>query len=140
MLMDACTSLHYVICMFLFLFIDEIPTVKPKPTILQFTHNTMQPAIHQKCLQSMVYYGVALRGGWTSGKFTDMGIVPSLQKCVQLCCNDSTCDLAMLMSQKCFTIHCYSPEDCQTVPNGHAQIAYVTREGYAPIGKNIDSN
>ena len=83
----------------------------------------------------MVYYGVALRGGWTSGKFQDMGIVSSLQKCIDLCCMDLKCDLVMLMSQKCFTIHCYNIEDCQTVPNGHAQIAYVSREGFPLIGK-----
>ena len=106
------------------------PTLPPKPV----THRTVRPEAH-KCLQSMVYYGVALRGGWTAGKFTDMGFVSSLQRCVQLCCNDSECQLAMLMSQKCFTIRCYQSEDCQTIPNGHAQIAYVSREGFAPIGE-----
>ena len=110
------------------------PTVRPTSFVPQITPRTIRPPEKNKCLQSMVYYGVALRGGWTAGKFTDMGVISSLQKCVQLCCKDRTCDLAMLLSQKCFTIHCYAPEDCQTVPNGHAQIAYVTREGYAAIG------
>lgn len=117
--------------MYLFIDVEIIPTSSPAPII---TQRTLRPERH-KCLQSMVYYGVALRGGWTSGKFTDMGIVSSLQKCVQLCCNDSECELAMLISQKCFTIHCYQSEDCQTIPNGHAQIAYVSREGFQPIGK-----
>lgn len=93
------------------------------------TTTTRKPPLH-KCLQNNVYYGVALKGGWTSGKFTDKGLVPSLRRCVELCCDEEECDLAMLLSQKCFTIHCYNLEDCQTVPNGHAQIAYVSREGF----------
>eukprot|EP00111_Clytia_hemisphaerica_P000019 TCONS_00000040-protein len=84
----------------------------------------------RRCLQSNVYYGVALKGGWTSGKFTDKGIVPDLKTCVNHCCNEPDCDLVMLLRQKCFTIHCYSLDDCQTTPNGHAHIAYVARDGY----------
>lgn len=99
------------------------------PTGIATTPTRRKMPLH-KCLQNNVYYGVALKGGWTSGKFTDKGLVPSLRKCVELCCNDTECDLAMLLSQKCFTIHCYNLEDCQTVPNGHAQIAYVSREGF----------
>ncbi len=83
----------------------------------------------------MVYFSVALHGGWTSGKFTDMGVVKNLRDCVNHCCNDTSCDLAMVLSRKCFTVHCYSLADCQTIPDGHAQIAYVTREGIDGIGK-----
>lgn len=51
------------------------------------------------------------------------------------CCDDKSCDLAMVLSRKCFTVHCYSLADCQTIPDGHAQIAYVSREGLDGVGK-----
>ena len=73
---------------------------------------------------------MALKGGWTAGKFTDKGVVPDLKTCIEHCCDQDDCDLVMLLSQKCFTIHCYSLDDCQTTPNGHAHIAYVSRDGY----------
>lgn len=123
---------QYMICYNETSFISEpVTTISPPSFIPTFPAAaapiTRRPERH-KCLQSMVYYGVALRGGWTSGKFSDMGFVPSLKECTALCCKDRQCDLVMLLSQKCFTIHCYNLKDCQAIPNGHAQIAYVTRD------------
>ena len=116
---------------------DTYPTgslVPKKTTKKPVTTKTTQ---RLTCLQSMVYYSVALRGGWTAGKFTDMGIVRNLKECVKHCCNDSSCDLAMVLSRKCFTVHCYNLADCQTIPDGHAQIAYVSRDGQDGVGKFI---
>ena len=107
--------------------------VTTTPTTTKPTTPTTSP--RRTCLQSMVYFSVALRGGWTAGKFTDMGVVHNLRDCVKHCCDDKSCDLAMVLSRKCFTVHCYSLADCQTVPDGHAQIAYVSREGFDGVGK-----
>merc|ERR1711962_355598 len=91
---------------------DETTTPRLIPTThhtsITHHHSTKKPEKPEKhtCLQSMVYYGVALRGGWTAGKFSDRGFVPSLKRCIDLCCKDLQCDLIMLLSQKCFTIHC----------------------------------
>jgi len=123
-----------------FIIIDETPTQldtssdKAHPQIqIATTTTTTTPkptAPQHRCLQNNVYYGVALKGGWTAGKFTDKGLVPNLKACVDMCCQETDCDLVMLLSQKCFTIHCYSLDECQTTPNGHAHIAYVVRDGY----------
>ena len=114
---------------------DETPTQLDSDSETSLTTTTTttitkpNSQLH-RCLQSNVYYGVALKGGWTAGKFTDKGVVPDLKTCIDHCCDENDCDLVMLLSQKCFTIHCYSLDDCQTTPNGHAHIAYVSRDGY----------
>ena len=116
-------------------YLDNLPT--RAPTLRKHTPITTRSIAHHKCYQSMVYYGVELRGGWTAGRFIDKGTVSSLHRCVEYCCDDPSCDLVMLLSQKCFIIHCYVPENCQTTPNGRAQIAYVARDGIGAIGKHF---
>lgn len=72
---------------------------------------------------------VTLKGGLKAGDFTDTGKVGSIKECYATCCQQSSCNLAFMLGQNCFSVKCYSKDLCSTIPAQpsifNPQIAYV---------------
>lgn len=72
---------------------------------------------------------VTLKGGLKAGDFTDTGKVGSLKECYSTCCQQSSCNLAFMLGQNCFSVKCYNKDLCGTIPAQpsifNPQIAYV---------------
>lgn len=65
---------------------------------------------------SPIQNNVTLRSAIDAGKFDDKGKVDSMDDCVKICGETTSCDVAFMLSQQCFTVHCNSLESCQTKP------------------------
>lgn len=79
---------------------------------------------------------VTLRGGVKAGKFTKHGIVKNLDKCIDICCQDETCDMAFMPGHTCYTVKCYSEKTCESIPAdpssasvGGIRISHIIRNG-----------
>ena len=74
-------------------------------------------------------YNVTLRGGITSGTFRDRGALPNMQECLRICCIATSCDLAFMLSNHCFSVSCKNQSLCEVVTarsSGYKpQIAYI---------------
>ena len=74
-------------------------------------------------------YNVTLRGGITSGTFRDRGVLPNMQECLRICCIAKSCDLAFMLSNRCFSVTCKKQTLCEVVTarsSGYKpQIAYI---------------
>lgn len=98
---------------------------------------TKSTALTDYCHPHATLYNVRLRGDLSAGIFNDNGLVTSMERCSALCCASRSCDLAYMVGQRCYSVHCYSRELCQTVDASplafSPAIAYVTRR--APNGE-----
>ena len=82
-----------------------------------------------KCPEMKSLTKVTLKGGLKAGDFTDTGKVGSIKECYETCCQQSTCNLAFMLGQNCFSVKCYNKDLCSTIPAQpsifNPQIAYV---------------
>lgn len=85
---------------------------------------------HYTCSKINPMLKVTLKGGLQAGDFTDVGKVTDLGQCYEVCCQQSSCDLAFMLGQNCFSVACKNKGLCQTTPAQpsifNPQIAYVT--------------
>lgn len=108
---DACFFRFFVcVCFFLVFLSDSAET--------KFTCPAVKPLTK-----------VTLKGGLKAGDFTDTGKVGSIKECYETCCQQSTCNLAFMLGQNCFSVKCYNKDLCSTIPAQpsifNPQIAYV---------------
>ena len=86
---------------------------------------------HNNCSSSNLIYDMTLRGGLNAGNFTDNGKFESIQQCVDFCCKESHCDLALMLLDHCFTVRCHNRHLCESVPSKTAKyrsrIVYVEK-------------
>ena len=40
----------------------------------------------------------------------------TMHDCMSTCCDDTKCDLAYMVQNKCYKVTCYDKEMCRTVP------------------------
>lgn len=86
----------------------------------------------------MCLYLVALGSHFTvlipvfsvSGTYTEIKNATNITACVQACCNNSNCHVAMLHNQHCFNIQCKDIQSCQLTPKSGTSLVVV---------RNIDS-
>jgi len=90
-----------------------------------------EPAV-SRCTHSRLYHHVTLTGGLRAGNFTRLAEHVDMEDCAQQCCAQRSCNLAILMRDTCFGLHCSSPELCSTRParlRGFSlKIMYIYRE------------
>lgn len=83
------------------------------------------------CRTRKILRKVTLRSGLQSGEFSDYGQVSDIDACVRHCCAQKTCDVSLLLKNHCYTLHCYKPELCETIPAHGSkldpQLAFVVR-------------
>ncbi|KAK3699591.1 hypothetical protein QZH41_014303, partial [Actinostola sp. cb2023] len=82
------------------------------------------------CTQSMFFYNVKLRSGLKAGTVLVNTYATSMHECVRLCCEDRTCDIALLRKEECFTMHCETGH-CTVEDGGDYQISFVSRQAGA---------
>ena len=83
------------------------------------------------CQKDKTFYNVQLKGGESTGAFTERGLVPDISQCAGLCCEDQSCDLAYTEGQRCYTVSCYNQDTCQLIEASHLTVrtamTYVVR-------------
>ena len=65
-----------------------------------------------KCKPNEVQYDTVLANGWKAGEFQRHGDVSHMVDCIQRCCNQPDCHVAMLMVH-CYTVHCFDMTSCE---------------------------
>ncbi|XP_068751776.1 uncharacterized protein [Montipora capricornis] len=91
------------------------------------------------CSAAKILDKVTFRSGLKSGDFSDYGEVSDMNACVKHCCAQKSCDVSLLLNNHCYTLHCYKPELCKTIPaHGsplESKIAFVVRQSSADRSK-----
>ena len=106
--------------------------IKPSPSKSSFSKViSSQPVSRHNCTNSEQKHNVTLRGGLSAGHFKDRGKVADMQKCVDFCCKENHCDVALMLLQNCFTVICHNKRLCESVPAKTGQ--YKSRIVY--VGK-----
>ena len=93
---------------------------------------TTQPPNKQTCGHSKLYSHVTLKGGLTAGDFRRLAEFSTMKECARKCCASPTCDVAIMMKDTCFELHCHSRELCETRParlrNFNLVMMYIHRD------------
>lgn len=83
----------------------------------------------KKCKIQEIAKDVTLKSGMDAGNFKLRGKSNNITHCAKLCCQDRLCDIALIMTGRCYTVQCFSIKDCQSknVDNKAADIviAYI---------------
>ena len=83
------------------------------------------------CQKDRTFYNVQLKGGQSTGVFTEIGLVSDIGQCTGICCEDRSCDLAYTEGQRCYTVKCNNQDACQLIEASplavKTALAYVTR-------------
>ena len=87
--------------------------VNPKTTVTTTVLTT--PPL---CTFGNTYRYTDLKGGLNAGNFLDRGLTSGIGQCMELCCAHRTCDLAYVISGRCYLVECYTEELCSIVPKG----------------------
>ena len=68
----------------------------------------------KKCGIIEIAKNVTLNSGMNAGNFKLRGKSNDITHCAKLCCKDQLCDIALIMTGRCYTVQCYSMQDCQS--------------------------
>ena len=95
-----------------------------------------------QCRPGKVFKEVTLKGGINAGTYKDVGSVQSMEECSSKCCEFAACDLAFMLSSRCYLVGCSEGKNCQTQkakPSPyHPSVSYIERwnkEGVKHTGK-----
>ena len=88
-----------------------------------------------ECSQGLTVNNVILNGGMGAGQVAEFPKVSDIQLCIEKCCLSTTCHVAYVIQDACYTISCFSRDLCRTRPIENMSvksiISYVKREGVA---------
>ncbi|XP_028404226.1 uncharacterized protein LOC114526891 [Dendronephthya gigantea] len=83
------------------------------------------------CVPGEVEHDVTLGGGIKAGSYTEQGEVLNMDECVEWCCKQRKCDVAMVIKAICYTVTCYDRKSCVSVPvrriQYHPSLVHVRR-------------
>ena len=83
------------------------------------------------CIPGAVEHDVTLGGGIKAGSYTEQGEVVNMKECIEWCCKERKCDVAMLIKGICYTVSCYDQRNCVSVPvrriQYHPSLVHVRR-------------
>ena len=83
------------------------------------------------CVPGEVEHDVTLGGGIKAGSYTEQGEVLNMHECVEWCCKEKRCDVAMVIKGICYTVSCYERRNCVSVPvrriQYHPSLVHVRR-------------
>ena len=84
-----------------------------------------------QCIPGEIERDVTLGGGIKAGSYTEQGEVLNMDECVEWCCKEQKCDVAMVIKGICYTVSCYDQRNCVSVPvrriQYHPSLVHVTR-------------
>lgn len=66
------------------------------------------------CRVKQIARKATLRSGMDAGKFKLHGKSHNITDCAELCCDDRLCDIAVIMTGRCYTVQCFSAKDCES--------------------------
>ena len=92
------------------------------------------------CKFGNVYEYTDLKGGLGAGNFLDRGLTPNVQVCMELCCAHKTCDLAYVVSSRCYLVECYTTDLCSVVPKEAGSVSPVIGIVIRPDGPKSKSS
>ena len=92
-----------------------LTTPKPKATTTS--------KIADICQLGKVYNSADLKGALNAGNFLDRGPVTNILQCMEMCCLFKTCDLAYMISGRCYLVECYSTDLCGVVRKSLSALA-----------------
>ena len=75
------------------------------------------------CQLGKVHTSSDLKGGLNAGNFLDRGPVTNILQCMEMCCLFKTCDLAYMVSGRCYLVECYSRDLCAVTQKGLSALA-----------------
>ena len=97
--------------------LQQSTEIYPSPTQLLYSKSyTPKVESRHSCWNSELKHNVTLRGGLNAGRFKDNGKVERVEQCVDFCCRNDHCDLALMLLENCFTVTCHSKYLCDSVP------------------------
>ena len=92
---------------------------KPPPSVhLYHTENPppgKQPSNLQICLKAKILYQTTIKGGHRSGKYIYRGKKTRNRDCIQDCCQNEHCNIALMVDQYCFNVLCKNKKRCAVV-------------------------
>ena len=125
---------------------DEFQSEKPSKSLtmafnILLNENTQRV---DNCLKTILLNNSVLKFGLKAGAFHDEGIEESMEQCVAKCCDKSGCNVAFMLKNHCFLIHCASAETCAAMPAQSSyfnpRLVYVTHNAkdYELFNKLVD--
>ena len=85
-------------------------------------------------VQDRVRKNTVLKAGMISGDLTAHDGIKHMKPCVKKCCQDTKCQVAVMLERRCYTVHCINKEYCKSRPAPPAihfkrpMLAFVERE------------
>lgn len=79
----------------------------------------------KKCNIKEIAHNTTLHSGMNAGNFKVHGKSNNITHCAELCCQDRLCDLALIMTGRCYTVQCYSMTDCQSKADPEDEVSDV---------------
>ena len=69
------------------------------------------------CRSGEYYEDYALKGAKKAGNYTSLGMVETFDDCVDLCCEDKHCTMALMLRHSCFRVDCLkgNPHRCERI-------------------------
>ena len=97
-------------------------------TVYKDTSSEKYPAgkkNNSACPHSATERNVGLRHGLKTGKFSYIGELFDIERCLDVCCQEPDCDIAFMLDLSCYTVNCTNESVCQSVP--YHQHQYSTK-------------
>ena len=119
-------------------------TNTPKGLIAQGQKSldSVNPNMAGQCRAGKLFKEVTLKGGINAGTYKDVGAVQNMDECSSKCCEFAACDLAFMLSNRCYLVGCSEGKNCQiqkAKPSPyHPSVTYIERwnkEGVKHTGK-----
>lgn len=99
------------------------PIISPPQPLATATPKTTASKLGDICQIGKVYNSADLKGALNAGNFLDRGPVTNILQCMEMCCMFKTCDLAYMISGRCYLVECYSRDLCGIVRKGLSALA-----------------
>ncbi|XP_078367102.1 uncharacterized protein LOC144651095 isoform X2 [Oculina patagonica] len=86
----------------------------------KYVHND-----NKKCTIIEIANNTTLHSGMSAGNFKLHGKSNNITHCAELCCQDRLCDIALIMTDRCYTVQCYSMKDCQSKTDSEDKVSDI---------------
>lgn len=97
----------------------------------QTSSSIVNPSMAGQCQPGKIFKEVTLKGGINAGTYKDVGSVKSMEECSGKCCEFAACDLAFMLSSRCYLVGCSEGKNCQiqkAKPSPyHPSVTYIER-------------
>ena len=93
----------------------DVQTIRHEADTASKAHNSDSDNV--KCMIGAVHHTASLRGKMRAGLFIATGYAKDPTECGKRCCDNSKCDLALVVNNECYAVECFHWTLCQVVPH-----------------------